>query len=1072
MAQEIIIPESLKKKSDANQNNGNIVIPENLKSKKIKVPNTLKPKIGFGENAFRTIVGAARDVAQSSVELGYDIYEYATDEKFTDKQKEWLPEVPEPQYFGGSIVRDIAGFLIPYAGISKVLKATKLLPAAKTYVGGATRATVVGAAAEQAAFSPDEQRLSNLIQSYPNLANPVSDYLKANPEDSVAQSRMKMALEGAGLATAFDVVLAGARAFKTKKPELERGSVADILDKKTPEDVVASVKVPDIEISKVSDGVIKKTKMRFSETADTASIKEKAEDIAKKTKEEEVGLPKYAGNINLRRIDSDVPIKSILDDMVKADAALFKAARGPKLNVESELYKLADDLGLDANDFIKNRNIDWKNLPEYIYAARKLTTASIEDMYMSAVKANNTKSPADYIEFQRSLERANNMTEQLTGLSASWGRGGQAFKEMADGSAFTSKQRKAATNEFWEGARKQDLTEFARTIAETPKEEITSRALNKYARAFPDAKGIEKIQEIWLNALLSNPVTHAVNMTSNGLIAVWTVPERFLAAGISKITGKGREGVTIREAIAKGFGTLEGFGDGLRKGTRALVNEDFSDQFTKLDNRRRVIKGVGGKAVRMPFRFLAAEDQFFKGIGYRQELNALAMRQGLKENLSGRKLASRIDEIKNADLVALSNRRIKAINEGDNVLAKELQIKIDSVDNVRRAAKEGANYQTFTNTAGPVAKVFKDLVVKYPAARFIVPFINTPANIITFAIERTPAAPLLSKYKEAIKAGGADADIARAKMIMGTGVMSYVTYLGMQEIVTGRGPTDPSAYKIWRENHQPYSIRIGNRWVAYNRVEPLGVLFGLGADFADLIRYADRDDIEDFDEKMTTMTSMMIASFTDNITNKTFLTGVSNVIDAIADPERSGGYFISRLATSFVPRVIANVRNQMDPVRRDTQNLMDSMRNQIPTLSEELPPRRNIFGFVQVYSGTLGPKFVSPFYSQTTSVDSVFDEMEKLEIRVSMPSRNLRGVKLTSSQYSELLQYMRQLQTYEKINTIIKSPQYANASRFAKGELIKKIIQEDQNVARNLFLMKNQDVLQKTITERFKDFYN
>ncbi len=67
----------------------------------------------------------------------------------------------------------------------------------------------------------------------------------------------------------------------------------------------------------------------------------------------------------------------------------------------------------------------------------------------------------------------------------------------------------------------------------------------------------------------------------------------------------------------------------------------------------------------------------------------------------------------------------------------------------------------------------------------------------------------------------------------------------------------------------------------------------------------------------------------------------------------------------------------MDPVRRDAQGIVDSIRNSIPTLSENLPPRRNIFGFVQVYSGALGPDFVSPFYSQTTTVDPVFDEMEK-----------------------------------------------------------------------------------------------
>lgn len=172
-------------------------------------------------------------------------------------------------------------------------------------------------------------------------------------------------------------------------------------------------------------------------------------------------------------------------------------------------------------------------------------------MYTAAVKAHRTQSPADYIEFQRSMERSNSLTEQLTGLAASWGRGGQAFKAMSDGQAFTPKQRQAAANEFWENARKQDLQEFARTIAETPRDEITARAMNKYVRSWPDVRGIDKIQEVWLNALLSNPVTHSVNITSNALVSVWTIPERFVAAGISKITGKGRSGVTIREAASK-----------------------------------------------------------------------------------------------------------------------------------------------------------------------------------------------------------------------------------------------------------------------------------------------------------------------------------------------------------------------------------------------------------------------------------------------------------------------------------------------------------------------------------------
>ena len=133
------------------------VLPDGVKSRDFKIPDGVKKQTSFGENVYRTLVGAARDTAQATMELGYDVYEYATGEEFTDEQKEWLPEVPEPQYFGGSVVRDITGFVIPYAGLSKVLSATKILPKAKTFTGGATRATVVGAAAEQAAFSPEEQ---------------------------------------------------------------------------------------------------------------------------------------------------------------------------------------------------------------------------------------------------------------------------------------------------------------------------------------------------------------------------------------------------------------------------------------------------------------------------------------------------------------------------------------------------------------------------------------------------------------------------------------------------------------------------------------------------------------------------------------------------------------------------------------------------------------------------------------------------------------------------------------------------------------------------------------------------
>lgn len=45
-------------------------------------------------------------------------------------------------------------------------------------------------------MAPNEERLANLIQQFPELNNPITDYLQAKPDDSEAEGRFKNALEG------------------------------------------------------------------------------------------------------------------------------------------------------------------------------------------------------------------------------------------------------------------------------------------------------------------------------------------------------------------------------------------------------------------------------------------------------------------------------------------------------------------------------------------------------------------------------------------------------------------------------------------------------------------------------------------------------------------------------------------------------------------------------------------------------------------------------------------------------------------------------------------------------------
>jgi hypothetical protein len=86
---------------------------------------------------------------------------------------------------------------------------------------------VRGAAAGYGFMDPHAERLSNLVEQYPALRNPVSAYLAAKPDDSAAEGRLKNALEGIVL----DAGLSGALALAVKSIRLARGGEVEAANK-------------------------------------------------------------------------------------------------------------------------------------------------------------------------------------------------------------------------------------------------------------------------------------------------------------------------------------------------------------------------------------------------------------------------------------------------------------------------------------------------------------------------------------------------------------------------------------------------------------------------------------------------------------------------------------------------------------------------------------------------------------------------------------------------------------------------------------------------------------------------
>jgi len=78
-----------------------------------------------------------------------------------------------------------------------------------------------------ATLDPHEERLSNLIQQYEPLSNPISEYLAAKPGDSAIEGRFKNALEGMGMDLALIGVLeASLRAIRAVRGGDDAGAKA------------------------------------------------------------------------------------------------------------------------------------------------------------------------------------------------------------------------------------------------------------------------------------------------------------------------------------------------------------------------------------------------------------------------------------------------------------------------------------------------------------------------------------------------------------------------------------------------------------------------------------------------------------------------------------------------------------------------------------------------------------------------------------------------------------------------------------------------------------------------------
>lgn len=727
-----------------------------------------------------------------------------------------------------------------------------------------------------------------------------------------------------------------------------------------------------------------------------------------------------AGNINLDNLDSPQNIRRALvqiNNRVGFDAA----TRGRVTQAETE--RLASELGMTADDLLKRRKGQALNAEEAL-AARQILAKSANELVNLARRIQRTDNPGDELAgaFQRALLRHAAIQEQVSGATAEAGRALAQFKMMADARAVRSEILSAMVDSGGGPKRVREAADLLLEAIEGP-----PGRFNTVTRKAADPRFADKIAELYINYLLSGPQTHVVNAISNTMTAISQIPENVVAAGL----GGARQLLARRKAIdrvmggeigARLMGLIQGTKEGARLFATALRTGETSDTFSKIAGHDlRAIKGAKGEVVRIPGRLLNSADEFFKGINRRMEINALAYRQAHREGVTDpEKIRNRV-----ADLSA------------------------NPTEAIELRALDFARYQTFQRPLSGVGQNVQRFVRDYPLLRPIITFVRTPANLLKFTAERSPLAPILKEWRADVRAGGARRDMALARAALGTGIGTLAYNAALDGRITGSAPSDPAKYRFQRaDGWQPYSVRIGDSWVSYNRLDPFAMTLGVAADLATRAEGMSERQLDNY-------AMLMVASTMQQMADKTWLSGVSDFINALTDPERYGPGYLRNLGASFaIPNVVGQAARAADPYNRERDTFSEELEARVPGLSDNLLPQRDVWGN-PVERDQLGPDLISPFRQERIKDDPVNRAMLEIGARFGPPSKQytVRGERRewTPEQYDRV-QELAGRAAHSRIAELISRPGWETMKPQVRLKLAGKVFERAREQARDAVL--------------------
>ena len=628
--------------------------------------------------------------------------------------------------------------------------------------------------------------------------------------------------------------------------------------------------------------------------------------------------------------------------------------------------------------------------------------------------------------------------------------------------------------------------------------DVSSDMYDKVAKKFLDVGLQGKKPNVWqmyneytINAMLSGTGTPVVNFASNmGQIVIRPLLE--LIKGVLTLNPR-----TMRQATAMFSSMFDGWVTDAKFFNRAFksgipfdfditpkslglspkqFNEMMSDagipidpltgrvppeMASKLlsdsyDYMTQAIPTKFGRFIRVPTRLTVAIDEYFKARLRTQKALALISEKASLDSEKG---------LGSYDSLYAQYKRIWSEGDKENYAANLNQIFGDestAIFDVRNYARDNTfqtqlpkALQKITEWKGDNSGPIQTLLTQ------AIPFLRTPWNLATQGASYIPVAgyfargletkAVLRELKDGTKRLVSEPvrmsrEDALARQVVGFGASMAVWAMFDNGIITGAYPIDPDRRQTMIDAGIPeFSIKVGDSWVSYRKMEPISTVLGIASDIKALDEYLKKEGFYDRtdDEGRALANEAMKGlwqSFKSNLLQKTFMEGFSELVSFFDTTDPQGlAQFGRNIGSRVIPALSATVGKAKDPYERETIDIVDRIKARIPGVRESLPIKYGAYGepLQQSAIGELTGFNITPLSTEQQKF------MATIGAGMSRPSKKMGKIQLSTEQYGRYNYYINEMTT-----NILNQMDLEALSKSPYRKIVKKNIENMMSKAR------------------------